>query len=57
VGPELIRSPWASSHTYDRHVEMATPEHCLKRRENLLICQITGRAEENERVRMESCHF
>ena len=39
-----------------RHVEMAAPDHRLQRREDLLVGQVAGGAEEDQRVRARGGH-
>ena len=51
--PELIEVPARLRHADDRHVEVTVPDHRLQRREDLLVRQVAGGAEEDEGVRME----
>ena len=54
--PELVNGPSSVCDTNDRHVEMTAANHGLKRRENLLVGEIAGGAEEDEGVRPSKSH-
>ena len=53
---QLVEGPAGLGHADDRHVEVAALGHRLQRREDLLVGQIAGRAEEHERVGMCVAH-
>jgi hypothetical protein len=53
---QLIERPASAGHTDDRHVQLTTPGHRLQRRKDLLVSQIAGGAEENQRIRTGCCH-
>ena len=54
---QLVQRPAGASHAYDRHIQMARADQRLQRRENLLVGQVAGRAEENEGIRaFRQCH-
>ena len=38
-------------------IEVSTDDHCLKCRENLLVCQISSGPKENKCIRFEILHF
>ena len=48
--PQLIEARSRPGHADDRHVEVTAPDHCLQRREDLLVRQIPGGAEEDKRI-------
>ena len=50
AGAKLLEVPSRLRNTYDRNVEVAALDHRLQRRKDLLVGEIAGRAEENERV-------
>ena len=58
LGPrfELIERPFGPTHADDRHVEMAAPDHRLQGRKDLLVRQVAGGAEEDERIRTGGSH-
>ena len=47
---ELLERPARLGDADDRHVEAAAPDHRLQRREDLLVGEVAGGAEEDERV-------
>src|SRR5262249_55993240 len=49
-GLELLEVPARLGHADDRHVQVAALLHRLKRREDLLVREVSGRAVEHERV-------
>ena len=53
-GLELVEIPAGLGHADDRHVEMAAFHHRLQRREDLLVGQVAGGAEENQASEWES---
>ena len=55
-GPELVEVPAGLGHADDRHVEVAALHHRLQRREDLLVGQIAGGAEEDQGVGMGFAH-
>ena len=65
---QLIQVPAGLRHSDDRHIQVATLDHCLQRRKNLLVRQISGGPEKNKRIRLPGidprlctasagCHF
>ena len=50
AGLELVEVPAGLGHADDRHVEVAALHHRLQRREDLLVGQIAGGAEEDQGV-------
>jgi hypothetical protein len=48
AGPEGVKAFSGSCHSDDGQIEIVTPDHRLKRRENLLVCQISSGAEEHK---------
>src|SRR5262249_60778613 len=55
-GPELFEVPTRLRHADHRHVEVAALHHRLQRGKDLLVREITRRAEEYERIRMVVAH-
>src|SRR3989442_1529735 len=53
---QLIQIPARLGHADDRHVEMAAPDHRLKCGKDLLVCEVTRRAEKDKSVRMGFGH-
>src|SRR5215471_12149109 len=53
---KLIKIPSCFCHADDRYIEMSSLYHRLQGGENLLVSQIAGGAEENERVRVGTIH-
>ena len=53
---KLIEVPTGLGHADDRHVEVAALHHRLQRREDLLVGQIAGGAEEDQGVGMGIVH-
>ena len=49
-GLELVEVPAGLGHADHRHVEVAALHHRLQRREDLLVGQVAGGAEEHQRV-------
>ena len=47
---QLLEGPAGLGDADDRHVERAAPDHRLQRREDLLVREVAGGAEEDERV-------
>ena len=56
AGFELVEVPAGFGDADHRHVEMAVLHHRLQRGEYLLVGKIAGRAEKDQRVRMNSVH-
>ena len=58
LGPrhELIEIPMGPRHADDRHVETVTPDQRLEGREDLLVRQVAGGTEEDERIGTGSGH-
>ena len=54
--PELVEVPAGLGHADDRHVEVAALHHRLQRREDLLVGEVAGRAEEDQRVGVRFAH-
>ncbi len=54
--PKLVEVPASLGHADHRHVEVAALHHRLQRREDLLVCQIAGGAEEDQGVGMGIAH-
>ena len=52
---ELLEVQPGFGHADDRHVEVAAPDHGLQRREDLLVGQVAGGAEEHQRVGLSGC--
>ena len=52
--PELLERPARSRDADDRHVELPAPHHRLERGEDLLVGEVAGGAEEDQRVRARS---
>ena len=52
--PELIDGPAGLGHADDGHVKVAALDHRLQRREDLLVSQIAGRAEEDQGIGVRS---
>src|SRR5262249_40171800 len=50
AGPHLVESPPRLRHTDDGHVEVAAARHRLQGREDLLVGEVAGGAEEDEGV-------
>src|SRR5262249_56648095 len=50
TGPQLVERPLRLRHADDGHVEMSAAGHRLKGGEDLLVREVTRRAEEDERV-------
>src|SRR6187549_2524340 len=52
AGPllQLIQGPARLRDSDDRHIHVAMPDHCLQRRKDLLVRQISGSPEENKRI-------
>ena len=55
-GLELVEVPAGLGHADDRHVEVAALHHRLQRREDLLVGQIAGGAEEDQGIGMGVAH-
>src|ERR1051325_3364188 len=55
-GAQLIHRPPRFRDADDRHVEMTAASHRLQGREDLLVGQVPGRTEEDERVRRRGGH-
>ncbi len=55
-GLELVQVPARLGHADDRHVEIAAFHHRLQRREDLLVGQVAGGPEEDQRVGMGCVH-
>src|SRR5215471_742072 len=53
---QLVEIPVGLGHTDDRHVKIATLQHRLQRREDLLVRQVARGAEEYERITMIRSH-
>ena len=51
---QLLEVPAALGHADDRHIEVAALDHRLQRREDLLVRQIAGGAEEDQGVGVSS---
>src|SRR5207247_1781879 len=49
--PQLLQPPTRPGDADDRHVEVAVADHRLQRREDLLVREVAGGAEEDQRVR------
>ena len=47
---QLLDAPGPAGHSNDGHVEVTSLDHGLQGWENLLVGQVTGDAEEDERV-------
>jgi len=47
---QLLDAPGSTGHPNDGHVEMTSLDHGLQGREDLLVGQIAGDTEEDERV-------
>jgi hypothetical protein len=56
TGAKLIEIPSSFGHPDYRDVKVSSLYHGLQGRENLLVSQIAGGAEENERVRVGISH-
>ncbi len=54
--PQLFEGPAGFGDADHRHVETAAPGHRLQGGKNLLVCEIAGRAEEDERVGEDGAH-
>src|SRR5262249_55727124 len=54
--PKLVGGPVGSGHADHRSVKATTLYHRLQRRENLLVGQISGRAEEDQGVGVRIAH-
>jgi hypothetical protein len=53
---EVVEAEISPSNSDDGHVESAVEHESLERREDLLECEISRRAEENEGVRTFKVH-
>ena len=53
---QLIKIPTGPGHTDDRHIEVPTLQHRLQRRENLLVGEVAGGAEEDKRIGTRFAH-
>ena len=53
---ELVEGPAGLGHADDRHVQVAALHHRLQRREDLLVRQIAGGAEEDQGVGVGFAH-
>ena len=56
AGAELVQAPARFRHADDRRVEVASLHHHLQRREDLLVGEIAGRAEEDESIGLAVGH-
>jgi hypothetical protein len=65
---QLIQVPAGLRNSDDRHIQVATLDHCLQRRKDLLVRQISTGPEKNKRIRLPGvdrrlctasprCHF
>ena len=54
--PELVEVPAGLGDADHRHVEVAALDHRLQRREDLLVREVAGRAEEDQRVGVGVAH-
>src|SRR4029077_21218142 len=54
---KLIQIPSGFGYTDHRYIKMSALHHRLQRRENLLVGQVTGCAEEDQRVGMRIAHM
>ena len=50
AGAQLVKAPAGPRHADDRHVKLAAADQRLERREDLLVRQVAGGAEEHERI-------
>src|SRR5215469_16190721 len=53
---QLVETPIGLGHADNRHVKIATLQHRLQRREDLLVRQVARGAEEYERIATIRCH-
>ncbi len=53
---QLVKVPAGLGDANDRHIEVATFDHRLQRREDFLVRQVPGRAEENQSIGLDITH-
>src|SRR5262249_20745132 len=55
-GPQLFERPTSFCYADDRHTQMASPDHRMQRRKDLLVGEVARGAEEHQGVRSGIAH-